>query len=161
MAQVRAALAFLEGTTTRIMEELEQSMAAASEALAFERAAGLRNKLEALRWLREQLDWVQQVRQEHSFLYPEVGVEGRSRWYLVHGGRVEKVVLAPSSAASRREAVGAIKAVYQSKRRPLGLAAAEEVEAMLLVAGWFRRHPQERARTMSPSEALRRVAGGG
>ncbi|RME16235.1 MAG: excinuclease ABC subunit UvrC [Alphaproteobacteria bacterium] len=47
-ALVRDAEAFLSGRTTRIQEELAAQMQAASEALEFERAAALRDRIQAL-----------------------------------------------------------------------------------------------------------------
>jgi hypothetical protein len=43
---------------------------------------------------------------------------------------------------------------------PPGAAlAGNEVDGVLLVAAWFRRHPEERARVLGPAEALARCRG--
>src|SRR5262249_22454823 len=55
-AQVTAARAFLAGTDTSVLKRLQCEMTAAAAELAFERAATLRDKLLALRWLYEQLE---------------------------------------------------------------------------------------------------------
>ena len=157
--RVRAARAFLAGSDASAVEQLAQDMAAASAALAFERAAALRDKLDPLRWLQNQLDRLRQARETHSFVYAVPGFQGRNLWYLIRQGRVEAVVAAPVRPADRRRAAAALEAVYLGRRRVGGRGHAAEVEVVLLVASWFRRHRGERARTMTPREALARLGG--
>jgi hypothetical protein len=40
-----------------------------------------------------------------------------------------------------------------------GPPGLEEVDGVLLVAGWFRRHPAERERVLEPEAALARCRG--
>jgi excinuclease ABC subunit C len=152
--QVRAAQAFLAGTDDGPLTALQGEMAAASAALQFERAAALRDKLEALRWLRDRLARLRLAREQHSFVYPVPGDGGRDIWYLVHHGRVRRALPAPADRAGRREAATAVEAVYFAEGARGRLLAAEEVDGVLLVAGWFRRHPAERERTLVPETAL-------
>src|SRR5262249_54006602 len=60
--QVRAARAFLDGADDSVLRTLEREMAVAAESLAFERAAALRDKLDAIRWLSDRLSWLQRAR---------------------------------------------------------------------------------------------------
>src|SRR5262249_39842118 len=85
--RVQAAHAFLAGTEKPPLEILEREMIAAAAAQAFERAAALRDKREALRWLADQLERLRTARQHYSFIYPVPGDHGPDRWYLIHGGR--------------------------------------------------------------------------
>src|SRR5262249_20032978 len=96
--RVQAAAAFLAGTERTPLEILEREMNAASAGLAFERAAALRDKLESLNWLSDQLQLLRRARAENSFVYPVAGVDGKGLWYLIHGGRTVAVVLPPSKA---------------------------------------------------------------
>jgi excinuclease ABC subunit C len=153
-AQVRAAQDFLAGTDRAALDQLEQDMNAAAEALAYERAGALRDKRAALQWLWHQLERLRAARARHTFVYPVEGTEGSSWWYLIRQGRVEAVVQAPADEASQRTAAAAVAAVFQTEPSRLRAGPAAEVDGVLLVAGWFRRYPEERARTLTPAEAL-------
>src|SRR5262249_33206088 len=67
--RVHAAKAFLAGTNTSILAELQTRMEEASAYLDFERAALLRDKLESLRCLHEQLDRLRRLRDHEPFIY--------------------------------------------------------------------------------------------
>jgi excinuclease ABC subunit C len=152
-ANVRAVLDFLEGKDSTPLAALERDMIAASSALEFERAAALRDKLEPLRWLSRHLQRLRDAVQ-HSFVYPVRGTSGGEAWYLVHHGRVAAVVAAPPEG-DRSAALSALEAVYSG--RDAGATSVDEVDGVLLVAGWFRRHPEERERALTPAEARARV----
>jgi excinuclease ABC subunit C len=155
--RVQAARAFLEGTDMAALAGLEQEMAEAAAALAFEKAAGLRDRVEVLRWLGEQLDRLRRAREQHTFVYPVQGHADRELWYLIHQGRVLAALPAPCDGATGRVVAAAVEAVYQGRRTTLWHAAGE-VDAVLLVAGWFRKHRAERARALTPEQALARCA---
>jgi excinuclease ABC subunit C len=153
-AAVAAARAFLSGRDTSPLDTLEREMRAAAAQLAFERAAALRGRLDSLRWLSRHLERLRQAA-GHSFVYPVAGTDGGEAWYLVRQGRVRAALPAPAGGAGE-SAAALLGAVYAG---PVvgGAPALEEVDGVLLVAGWFRRHPEERARTLTPAEALARV----
>jgi excinuclease ABC subunit C len=149
---VRAARAFLEGRDPTPLESLERDMTAASAALAFERAAVLRDKLEALRWLSDHLERLRQAATP-SFVYPVAGADGSCLWYFIHQGRVRAALPAPRDDAGRRAAAALLEAVYE-RADVAGPPGLDEIDSVLLVAGWFRRHAAERRRTLQPGEAL-------
>jgi hypothetical protein len=130
-------------------------MTAAAESLAFERAAALRDKLDAIRWLSDRLAWLQRARAEQTFVYPVVGQDARTLWYLIHRGRVRTVVPVPRDAAARQAARAAIAAVFAPDGRDAGPLPADQMDHILLVAGWFRKRADERQRLLSPADALR------
>jgi excinuclease ABC subunit C len=152
--RVRAARTFLDGKDTSPLQALERDMAAAAAAQAYERAAALRDRLGPLRWLFEQLDQVRRLRADGSFIYPVTGHDGGDIWYLVHHGRALAAVAAPRDDASRRVAAERIESVYQREEARLRLESAEHLDGMLLLAAWFRRHPEERARALRPRDVL-------
>ena len=129
-------------------------MAAASAAQAYERAAALRDKLEELRWLAERLAWLQSARREHTFIYAVTGDDGRTLWYLLHRGRVRAALTAPRDPTTRQVARAAIESVFAECGRDGGPLPADQMDSILLVAGWFRKHADERRRTLTPAEAL-------
>jgi excinuclease ABC subunit C len=156
-ARVAAARAFLAGADKTLLKRLQREMAAAAEGLAFERAATLRDKLQALRWLHEQLEALREARAGGSFVYPAEGHDGSRYWYLVRGGWTVTAVTAPADAEGRAR----IKALLEEVYRPghaLGVERADQVEGVLLVAGWFRRYPGERARQLAPAAAIARCS---
>jgi excinuclease ABC subunit C len=129
-------------------------MTAASAALAYEQAAALRDKLKALQWLHDHLQRLRDARQQGSFIYPVLGHDGRHLWYLIHGGSAVTALPAPGDRAGWHRAAEAIQSVFQRGRFPAGGEPAAVAEEVLLVAGWFRRHPAERARTLEPAAVL-------
>ena len=158
MAQVRAAQAFLRGKDSSILEMLERDMIGASSALAYEKAAAIRDKLDALRWLQDRLGRLRSARHRQSFIYPVRGHDGSERWHLIHGGRVLATLPAPQDEASCRAAKQRIHKVFKQKPLEKDPVPADEIDGVLLVAAWFRRHPEERERVLTPAEAIRFVA---
>jgi excinuclease ABC subunit C len=145
--QVRAARGFLDGVDTSLLDRSEFEMRKAAREQEYERAAVLRDKLDLLRWLDGRLAWLRNARKAHSFVYPI-----DDRWYIIRRGQVQAVVAAPSNAASRTAAASAITAVFD---RPESRGyAADQFDSVLLVTAWFRRHPEERPRLMTPEEAI-------
>ena len=78
--------------------EVEQLLGAA---LAL--SPGLRDKLEALSWLRTQLHRIKHIRQHQSYIYPVCGIDGTELWYVVHGGKVMVALPAPSNDDGPRD----------------------------------------------------------
>jgi excinuclease ABC subunit C len=152
--QVRAARAFLDGADDGPLRELERDMAAAATALAYERAAALRDKLDAVRWLWDRLAWLQSARQEHTFIYSLTGNDDRTLWYLIDRGRVRSVVPVPRDPEARQAVRSAIESVFATGQRENGLLPADQLDSVLLVAGWFRKHPDERQQLLTPENAL-------
>jgi excinuclease ABC subunit C len=156
-AQVAAARAFLAGTDTAALKTLQRAMHAASAELAFERAAALRDKLQALRWLHEQLEALREARAKGSFVYPVHGHDGSRLWYLLRGGWTVTAVAEPTDAEARGRVKGLLEDLYR-RDAVAGAELAERLEGVLLVASWFRRYPEERQRVLQPGEALARCS---
>ena len=141
---------FLEGHDAMPLETLERDMLAASEATQFERAAALRDRLEALRWLLAHLERLRRAR-GLSFVYPLPSHEGNELWYVIHRGRVRAVLPAPVAGSATASAVAA---VYAEKAVVVEGRASETIDAMLLVDAWFRKRPEELKRGLAPEQAL-------
>jgi excinuclease ABC subunit C len=144
---VRAARDFLSGVDPSLLDRLNREMHTAANELAFERAAALRDRLRALTWLRTHLDRLRQVRERQSYLYPVHGTDGRVLWYLVHGGKVMTVLPDVDTDESAR----VVGQVYRRKVRSDGPVPVNDIDGILLVASWFRRHPNERLRLVDPA----------
>jgi excinuclease ABC subunit C len=152
--RVRQARAFLGGTDQTPLQLLERDMTAAAALQAYERAALLRDKLESLGWLHEQLERMRQAQSHGAFIYPVAGHDGAHFWYLIQGGRTVAAVTAPTSPESGRATAERLTAVYQEKQLGEGVPLFEHFDGMLLVAAWFRKYPEERAATLTPADAL-------
>jgi excinuclease ABC subunit C len=151
-AAVGAALEFLRGNDRGPLEALQREMTEAAAALAFERAGALRDKLLLLTWLSEHLDRLRQAAQL-SFVYPVSGAGGEL-WYLIHGGQVRAVLPRPVETEAGRQAARLLEGVYRAEDSRPGPLTRDEIDGVLLVAGWFRKHPAERQCTLEPQAAL-------
>jgi excinuclease ABC subunit C len=143
---VQAALDFLRGHDVTPLEQLDRAMTEAAAALEFERAAILRDRLDALDWLNTHLERLRQA-VTHSFVYPVEGHDGTTMHYLIRHGIVRAAVPAVTDEV--------LDAVYRGNAAgPPGL---DEIDSVLLVAGWFRRNRSERKRVVDLVAARARV----
>jgi len=152
-AAVRAALAFLGGSDRGPLHALQLRMTEASAALAFERAGVLRDKLQLLTWLREHLERLR-LAALNSFVYPVPGPDGGELWYLIQRGRVRAVLPRPQDEAARRQAARLLEVIYRAESEKPEPLTRDEIDGVMLVAGWFRKHAGERQRTLEPRAAL-------
>ncbi|APR87789.1 Excinuclease ABC subunit C [Minicystis rosea] len=145
--RVDLARAFLEGEDDRLLETLRRDMEVASASLAFERASALRDRLQRLSGLRAQFDTLRMATQSLTFLYPVAGFAEEDRVYLIQRGSVRADLPAPRSeaeAAALRDRIHALAAVPHRAHAPM---APRDLDQLLLVAAWFRKHPEELLRT--------------
>lgn len=149
-ARVRDARAFLEGTGDVPIKRLKDGMEAASEALEYERAASLRDKLERLTSLRARFDYLRFAVEALSFTYSVPGIDSDDRVYVIHRGRVVRDCPAPRDDDERAALaeVAALAAGHSPKRKAAFAIPAHEVDELLLISSWFAKHPDELARTV-------------
>jgi excinuclease ABC subunit C len=145
-----SALDFLAGRNFTPITTLERDMTTAAAVMKFEQAASLRDKVDALRWLSFQLERLRTAQREYSFVYRVKGFEGQDFWYLIHQGRVAAAIPSPHDSISRQTAATIIREVFQKDKKETGPLRLEAVDQVLLVAAWFRRHPEERSSTKTP-----------
>ena len=144
MVRVRAARAFLEGADLSLLSDLQREMQAASDALAFERAAALRDRHYSLAWLHRFLDRLRQARERAPWVYPVRGVDGSETWYLIRGGHVVEARPAPKDSAERMAVAARLRSLGCAAKAASPVAP-DEVDGVLLVVAWFYRHPKEAA----------------
>jgi excinuclease ABC subunit C len=146
---VRAARAFLAGTNVSVLDKLKVEMEAASAAFDFERAAMVRDKWQALQWLHRHIDRWRQTREQEAYIYPVAGVNCPDTWYLIQGGRVVAALPSPRNDDERRAIARKIDKLHRKRKKTSpGPVPADEVDSVLLVAAWFRKHPGETARRL-------------
>ncbi|WP_434380816.1 UvrB/UvrC motif-containing protein [Melittangium boletus] len=148
--QARVALArdFLNGLTDKPLVLLRERMALASQRLQFEHAAELRDRSESLQRVRDALLLVGQFVERLSFVYTVPGEEGEDRVYLIRRGSVRAEFTAPTTLEERLAVEAKAREVFEKPEpRMIGLRA-HEAQEVLLVAKWFRLHPEELERTV-------------
>jgi excinuclease ABC subunit C len=150
--RARAFLAGAEANAT--LAVLEQQMTQAAHEQHYERAAALRDRLAPLRWLAGRLEKLRYARQTLSCVYPVAAADGRLTWYLIHGARTLAAVPAPTDNVSRDQARRAIEAAFRQRPAVSVREAYEHADGMMLVLAWFRKHPAELQRTLTPDAAL-------
>lgn len=148
---VKLARAFLEGRGDGPLERFRREMERARSGLAYERAALFRDRLFRLERLQGQFKKIRFAVESMSFVYPVPGFEGDDRLYLIRRGTLRAEVPAPRSTADRLSLQGLIDRVF-SPREPQGAPVrTHEIDEILLLSAWFRRHPEELARTWAPA----------
>ena len=147
-ARVRLARGFLDGADDGPMDALRTEMLAASDAMDFERAAVLRDKLARLEALREQFVRFRFAIETLSFVYTVPGEDGQDRVYLIRRGRVRGEFGLPRSDEERTRLLAMVEDVYgPATGEPAAQVPAHEVDELLLLSSWFRRFPAELARS--------------
>jgi hypothetical protein len=84
------------------------------------------------------------------------GRNGQDLWYIIRQGWVAAALPAPRDEESARAAANVIEGVFAKPGANPMPAWSEEIDGVLLVSAWFRRHPREREKTLQPAEALQR-----
>ncbi len=151
---VRSLKAFLEGRDRSLLASLRSTMEDAAASFQFEKAMALRDRLHSFEWLDDRLTLLRKARNRNSFIYPLTGADGRERWYLIHRGEVRGVVSAPESAACHKRVQPMLDTTFADNRPPQPLTGGA-VDSVLLVAAWFRKRPEEKARLMTRADVLK------
>jgi excinuclease ABC subunit C len=148
LTRFRAAKEFLEGKHDAPLAPLRAQMEASSEALDFERAATMRDKIRRLESLQEQFGRMRFALESLSFTYAVTGATpDDSRTYVVRRGRVRHECATPRTAADRRALDARVAEILAPAERAPATVPGHEVDEVLLVAAWFRKHPKEMKRT--------------
>jgi len=75
-------------------------------------------------------------------------------WYLIREGQVVSAQIVSGDRRTRQILGTSLETVYIKNRLTMGPGRGEEVDTLMLVCSWFRRFPQELARTLNPVQAL-------
>ncbi len=144
LTRFRAAKEFLEGQHDAPLAPLRAAMEASSDALDFERAALMRDKIRRLESLQEQFGRIRFALESLSFVYTVPGdARERSMSYVVRRGRVRHECPTPRNAAKRRALDERVAEILAPAERAPATVPGHEVDEVLLVAAWFRKHPKE------------------
>lgn len=155
---VETARRFLEGRSQKPLGLLQEEMEKASDALEFEYAAIVRDRLERLGTLQRELVAFRGRVEGLSFVYRVSGYKGDDRLYLIRKGLVEEEIPTPRGKAGRRRAARKVEDVFQGPPPAVGALTQEAASEILLVARWFRLRERELARVLKPEEWLNAYA---
>lgn len=144
--QLGLARAFLDGSSNGPAETLRRQMEAASEALEFERAGMLRDKLSRLESLREQFDRLRFAVETLSFVYDVPGCDGRDRTYVIRRGIVRAEVDTPKTRRDRTAVRKLVDDIFGETGAAGASIPTHEIDELLLLSSWFRKFPNEMER---------------
>ena len=152
-AKVRAAKEFLDGRSATLLRDLERRMQTAAAELRFEQASRLRDRLQTFTRLNDRLTLLRSARKNHSFVYPLAGPDGRTVWYLIDRGEVCAAVRPPEDDPGRVAVRETLNHIYAGHHP--GVSAGDGcADSVLLVAAWFRKYADEKAKLLSHEQAL-------
>jgi excinuclease ABC subunit C len=154
--QVALARAFLDGTDSSPITSLREQMHAASEALQFERAAALRDKLARLEALRDQFKQLRFAVETLSFVYTVPGFQGHDKAYLIRRGIVRAEVDAPRSKRDHAALQRLVDDIFGTCEPASAAIPTHEIDELLLLSSWFRKFPGELEHTTRAARPGRR-----
>lgn len=149
--RVRLAREFIAGRHDAPIVALRDAMEASSARLDFERAAALRDKVARLESLQDQFARLRFAVETLTFTYMVEGTQGDDRVYLIRRGRVRHEAAAPRTAQERALLEARAAEVFGTEHRETGAVPSHEIDELMLVASWFRQHPDELERTREAS----------
>ncbi len=152
--KVEVARRFLEGRTREPLRRLQGEMERAAEALDFEYAALLRDRLHQLEALQKELVAFKGRVKGLTFVYRLPGFKGNQRIYLIREGLVEEDLPHPKSRSGRAQVARKVEEVFRNPPRDPAALTPEAAAEILLVARWFRLREGEVRRTLAPEAWL-------
>ncbi len=151
--QVERATRFLRGDDTSVLDALKRQMVTAAGSLSFERAASLRDHYNQLAWLDRRLS---ALRVAERTLDGVLRIPARRQghiWLVMRNGRLVTTVAEPTANSLSRDRVERLIEDV-SRRRSDMPASLLEISLQLLLASWFRKHPEDRKHIVDFQAAL-------
>jgi excinuclease ABC subunit C len=145
-AKLAIARGFLEGEADDPVRELDLRMKDAADRWEFEHAAALRERMERLEMLRQEVLRLREALEDLSFVYVVPGHEGEHLAYVVRSGSIREVLPVPSTRKRWARLLGRASEHLERPEAPSEAATRGRVDEILLLSHWFRTRPGERAR---------------
>jgi len=153
-ARLDVARAFLEGHSTVPITLLHERMRQAARRQEFEYASKLRDRAERLQEFSEHLAAFRGHVESLSFIYRVQGYDGGERLYLIRRGRIRGIFAKPRGGAARARVNQAVRRIFRGPDEAPSALEPDEAAEILLIARWFRLHPEERRRTIKADRWL-------
>lgn len=134
--EAEAVAMFLQGEHDHMLELFRGRMHARAEALDFEGAAALRDRIAAVeRIIRQQRLMVHSVRRQNIvILTPARGT--RIEAHLIHHGRLAATMLLDQKAIARKEVERQLREVYAAPQQELFGNDKADIDEMRIIASW-------------------------
>lgn len=139
--RVAVAIDFLEARSIAPLDRVIAEMTAASERNEFESAVLWRNKLDQLEWLLATAVRARTAIEALSFVYDDPGVYGDDRIYVIRQATVRTSAPTPRTPIER-EAFRVLVSEHVALETMAGPLPPSAIDETVLLASWFRRHPQ-------------------
>lgn len=154
--QVQAATAFLDGTTSAVIEDVREQMQTAAASRQYELASGALATLRTLEYVARRLAMFAKARQEYSFIYAASGYDSCAIWYLIIGGEITDVAAAPRCADEYAAIKPTLRRWSAILKHSDSRRHGDNAHTVALTASWFRKQRQELTRTFLPEQAAHR-----
>jgi excinuclease UvrABC nuclease subunit len=131
------------------IQRLEQQLDDAADRQQYERASQLRDTLERVQYLYDQLAILRAPPLPAQCIYP-VQMLNCTVWYLIAGSRVVTAAFAPTTEDAAQICLRQLDQAFaddRSERSEIDRPAAQ------IVSSWFRMRPREVANILSPDDA--------
>ncbi len=153
--------AFLDGTSDAPVQLLVSAMQRAADALEFERAGIVRDRLAHVAWLHERVQQFHANVDRLTFRYHAIGPDDQEWVYLIRRGTVRAELRAPETEEEGEALERAAAQVYQGADPTGKDVPTHDLDEFYLVSSWFRRRTAEHIRlkpAMSGSASELRLA---
>lgn len=151
---VAAVREFLEGRSDAPVQALMHRMQEAADRLAYEEAGIWRNRLALVQWLHERVRHFHANVDRLTFRYHARTVDGGEWLYLIRRGTVRGECAAPQGTHEQAAVTALIQRVYDGADPNGRDIPTHDLDEFYLVASWFRRRPDERARAHAPHRSV-------
>ncbi len=138
-AQANAVRAFLDGTSNAPVVALTRAMQEASDAMAFERAGVLRDRLERVQWLYQRVQHFRANMDRLTLRYELTGTDGTTWVYLVRRGTVRAEVRAPQSPEEHAALETLAERIFSGPDPKGADIPLHDLDEFYVVASWMRR----------------------
>lgn len=145
--RAETAIAFLEGRTIQPIDRVVEEMQRAAAAAEFELAARWRERFEHLEWLLAATSRARAAIAGLTFVYRDPGTHGDDRAYLIRNGLVRAAYPWPGTPIEKEAFSAVVREELAGPSLPSGPLPFQHLDEILLIMGWFRRHPEAFRRT--------------
>jgi excinuclease ABC subunit C len=149
-AQLRAARALLDGRDFGALDRLEAELNEAAAIQQYERAVRLRDTLERLQYLSDQLAILRAPSLPAEFVYP-LQLNDRPAWYLIASSRVVAAAPVPVTSDDAQRCARLFSGALD--RNSLTPADTDRPAAQI-VSSWFRTHRAELQSIITAADVL-------
>lgn len=147
--------AFLAGKRPELLARVRHQMEEAAQALHYERAARLRDMLQSAEEVLLSQRLISSAVAANNLLiaYPSAW-EGHNELFLIRHGRLLELQRVPHEEQATRQALGHLLARAAALPAPPTTVGQAEIDQIMIISRWIKRHSQDHAFFSLTSQAL-------